>query len=289
MSIDEGWSGARRARAQDPSPKRTSRVVYVAVLLTACNSASGPVPHIAVNEDVACAECEITHRIVTTIGDDEGPGILQHSGVRVHIDDAGNVFVMVDGLPSVFRADGKFVRTIGTKGQGPGEIGRAATAIPIGRDSIMVIDPTAGRITILNELGEFGRQLKAGVFFSDAFIRNWPDSVVFVGGVRNRIRFPMHLASLRGDKIDLMASGGSMTDADIISTPERFVAHAQSGDHMWIVERPYRITEYDAALKPIRTFTRDESLLPYPNQASMGIPHIKPPIPVVQFDLAERQ
>lgn len=76
--------------------------------------------------------------------------------VSVVADEGGAVFV-ADGLTGdirVFAPDGTFVRRLGRKGAGPGEIGRLGAMAWLGDDTLLVMDPENARLTRLSTTGE---------------------------------------------------------------------------------------------------------------------------------------
>jgi hypothetical protein len=56
-----------------------------------------------------------------------------------------------------FGPEGAFLAAVGRRGDGPGEFGNIATALPYRGDSILVCDSRARRITVLDRTGRLGR------------------------------------------------------------------------------------------------------------------------------------
>ncbi len=71
------------------------------------------------------------------------------------MDGQGRVYVLdrMAGAVQVFDASGRFVRTIGRRGEGPGEL-QSPTAIGWGpRDNLWVVDPRNARYTVFDTMG----------------------------------------------------------------------------------------------------------------------------------------
>ena len=63
-----------------------------------------------------------------------------------------------DRRPKVFSPDGKFVRWLGGAGAGPGEFRMARVVLVGAKDSLFVLDPANGRVSIFNPLGKYVSQ-----------------------------------------------------------------------------------------------------------------------------------
>lgn len=90
--------------------------------------------------------------------DVEGPTLF--SNIRdIHVDGAGNLWI-ADGASAqirIFRPDGTHWKTIGTRGDGPGEFQRIRFLDGFHGDSIAVWDDDSFRLTVLDAEGEVGR------------------------------------------------------------------------------------------------------------------------------------
>jgi hypothetical protein len=82
---------------------------------------------------------------------------LQEAWQQLTVDGGGRIYV-VDGRNyriQVFDDEGRFVRTIGQRGQGPGEFGRPPWAIAVAGDRVAVSYPNADRIDEWSSSGDF--------------------------------------------------------------------------------------------------------------------------------------
>lgn len=97
-----------------------------------------------------CADCITVDRVVA-LGDTAGPGYINWS-IYAAMDDSGNYWVgqQQEGVIKVWDAEGRFLRQVGRRGDGPMEFQRPA---PVGTDSegrMHVVDLDTGRETIVS-------------------------------------------------------------------------------------------------------------------------------------------
>lgn len=86
-----------------------------------------------------------------------------HEPSDIEIDPGRSMIYVVDTGSSrvlVFDFDGRFVRAIGRKGQGPGEFSRPTGACPLAGGGIAVADFGNGRIQVFDTEGTFVRAIK---------------------------------------------------------------------------------------------------------------------------------
>ncbi len=100
-----------------------------------------------------CDDCiEFAH--VTSLGSDElGPGYLVDRGTMQNLvrDGRGNYWVGQNEEIKVFDPDGAFVRTVGRRGDGPMEFGRAAPMHADASGRVHVLDTDNLRISLIDE------------------------------------------------------------------------------------------------------------------------------------------
>ncbi len=82
----------------------------------------------------------------------------------VDSDEAGNIYILDRKAVhiKVFDRQGKFVRAIGKKGQGPGEFQRPSDFQVTPKEEILVCDSTSRRVLLFKLDGDFLRELSAG-------------------------------------------------------------------------------------------------------------------------------
>jgi hypothetical protein len=157
-----------RRRAIDLVPARGGLLLCIAVLAAlSCSKkergfATEIVNGVKVVRNLALKPEKATRSLgfveeISIGGDDAADDDLLFAPVDIDADPEGTIYVL-DGRDAVIRLfdkDGRFVRTIGRKGQGPGEFeGPACMDVaPDGR--IIVVDQSLMRLTVMAQNGDF--------------------------------------------------------------------------------------------------------------------------------------
>lgn len=106
-----------------------------------------------------CAPCRIEVTPLARLGDESGSGMIDHIESRAIRSNRGE-YVVKSNYPTslaLFDRSGKFIRTIGRKGSGPGEF-QGIGAIAFGEgDSLHVFDQVAHRYSVLDPAYRFVR------------------------------------------------------------------------------------------------------------------------------------
>ena len=104
-------------------------------------------------EEALCEDCiEFAH--VTRLGSDQlGPGFLFDTGTMENVvrDSLGNYWVGQGGEIKIFDEGGAFLRTVGRRGDGPMEFGRAAPMHTDASGRVHVFDTDNLRISVIDE------------------------------------------------------------------------------------------------------------------------------------------
>ena len=97
-----------------------------------------------------CADCITVDRVVA-LGDTAGPGYITWSRYAA-VDDAGNYWVgqQQEGVIKVWDAEGRFLRQVGRRGDGPMEFHRPAPVRTDSEGRVHIVDLDIGRETIVN-------------------------------------------------------------------------------------------------------------------------------------------
>ncbi len=136
---------------------------------------------------MTCAECVITLDTLVTIGGLDGPGLdIISMFSKCAVDRRGRILVSGDAEISVFDSTGRYLRTVGRQGEGPGEYGSIAH-IAVGPRYIHVFDSQQERRTMLDHDFEVvrtdrfpGRARSVGVLNDDV--------AVFAGDLLHMLR-----------------------------------------------------------------------------------------------------
>ncbi len=91
------------------------------------------------------------------IGDEENDELKVFKMGWCDIDDSGTLFIVDDSEQDikVYDRDGKYIKTIGRKGQGPGEFGRIACIKILNNGNIIVSESRLRRLNVFSSEGEF--------------------------------------------------------------------------------------------------------------------------------------
>lgn len=152
-----------------PEPARAARRLLLgAALLTACGGAAGDAP--TPDALPVFALSEPTLEIGVIEGDPNYTFASIASAVRL---DDGSIVVSDPGNTriSVFAADGSFLRSWGSRGEGPGEFRSLSRLYPLGADSIMAADGATDRLSVFDHDGELARQVDALTISRDSTFR----------------------------------------------------------------------------------------------------------------------
>ena len=90
-------------------------------------------------------------------GEDENGEIVLYQPIRLAVDDDGNIYVadMSDSKIKVFDAQGNFIRSIGEKGQGPGEFSSIGEIKILPNGNLIALDYRNRRTSIFDKNGKF--------------------------------------------------------------------------------------------------------------------------------------
>ena len=134
--------------------------------LVGLSFAAAPVDHadaqvVAIPGTPICEACELRATRRLTLGTDEHDAVLMDAPASVARDSRGIYYVAQRTTPPlVFDSSGRFVRHLGRKGKGPGEV-EDALAVLIGPgDSLHVIEFFSGRRSVFSPSGTFVRLIQ---------------------------------------------------------------------------------------------------------------------------------
>ena len=254
-------------------------VVAVAVMLA---TTAGAQPSAMIPDAVSCAQCTISTRSVVRLGSSDGPGAL--SGMSAVMPDArGRFWVFgTESLPMVFGPDGRFLQTVGTRGEGPGEFMGAGWPLRVPGDSVVLLDQQLQRATVIGPDLRIGRMIRLpGSVYTSVVVR-WPDTVISNGRVmtRNAMHVPLHAVSFAGSVAEFVKSFGHEGPPPS-GYPNPFaglrrIAASRSGG-VWVspVGR-YELTLWTATGTRVRTIERTPSWFVPSDEQFLGNPTTPP-------------
>lgn len=119
---------------------------------------------ITLSADVPDTFAVVDSEPVLSLGGPNATGPTQFANIQgVRVDRHGNVWV-ADGQSDeirIFHADGSFSKTVGGRGQGPGEFMSVRLLGTFRGDSVAVWDDAQGRLTVLDSVGNVARVVTA--------------------------------------------------------------------------------------------------------------------------------
>jgi len=208
-----------------------------------------------------CGTCTLEWHRVAVLGD-ERQALLGAPGALTR-DSHGRYFAVSEALLQqvlVFDSTGRFLRTIGRKGRGPGEYGKAAYVVVGPGDTLLVVDNFLQRITRLTpDLDVAGIVPLPGSFNWDIIpLQDGAGIMNLYVGTPERVGLPLHVVDPSGAiRLSFGAEAPEPVRRDLISTTWRKLALSPDGN-IWSARiNQYRLTLWDLYGHRLRALTRD--------------------------------
>ena len=101
---------------------------------------------------------DVAIKLIRTIGDvdTEDENLAFNSPSDIAMDSSGNIYILDSGNQRIqkFSPEGKYLATIGRKGQGPGEFNYPGSLDIDGQGNLYVLDPFVKKIEVLSPQGK---------------------------------------------------------------------------------------------------------------------------------------
>jgi hypothetical protein len=212
-----------------------------------------------------CESCRITAQQTHSIG--LPPDGLPGWPTAITHDSRGRYYLTipeVEAAPMVYDDGGRFLTRLGREGRGPGEYRYANYIVTAEADTLLVLDPSNSRLSVIGPDHTFVRsvaipvsaqrlvRLPGGDFVLNASIRD-----------RERVGLPLHRFSAQGE---LLASFGAVNPTvlpgDAFADLRR-IALSQTGD-LWVAVQigRYAFELWRPDGRRLREFTRSVSWFP---------------------------
>lgn len=211
-----------------------------------------------VSGDVTCPECVITLDTVVTIGGLDGPGLDVISMFSdVAVDRRGRVLVWSEAEISVFDSTGTYLRTVGRRGEGPGEY-QSISHIDVGPRYIHVFDRHEGRTMLDHDFEVVRTDRFPGQVLSAAVLGD--DVVVFIADVPTpaSVGHVFHMLPPSGEMTSY-GYDGAVYPSELMTLATTRTAVTGRNDTVWAVPRESnRLVRWDLAPEPkmARVFER---------------------------------
>ena len=205
-----------------------------------------------VSGEVSCAECVITFDTVVTIGGLDGPGLDVVSFFsRVAVDRKGRILVFQAPYPdiSVFDSTGRYLRTIGGRGEGPGEYG-VISRTGVGHRYIHVFESRVGRTMLDHDFQVVRTERFPGQILSVAVASD--DVAVFTANVPTpaSVGHKLHILRPSGELASYGYDGG-VYSSELTPWTTTEPAVAGKDDTVWAVQRDAsRLVRWDLVPEP---------------------------------------
>ncbi len=167
------------------------------------------------------------------IGAEEGEGPEVFGRIGLLAEDAGGriwAFETTEQQFKVFDASGRFIRTVGRRGGGPGEMQQANGVVVRPDGHLLVVDMQGGRISLFDTAGTYlnGYSISGG--FSTT---PWPGRVDRNGRLYN----PVPIPAADDFRFVLVRHDSAMTPLDTLTPPrggaDHFFEHRREGGSSW--------------------------------------------------------
>ena len=152
---------------------------------------------------------EVDPQPIVTLGGADIEGPTQFFNIRgIHVDSRGNLWVADGGSAEVriFRSDGSHWKTVGGRGEGPGEFQQIRLLGAFRGDSVALWDDANARLTILDADGEFARtiSLSPGAEAPIQAVGVYGDGSLLVRQVRILLAGSLEPGKILGDTAQLL-------------------------------------------------------------------------------------
>lgn len=224
-----------------------------------------------------CEACSIKARLLLTLPTDGPPRPVAQVPAAVRIDRRGRYWVLADGPPRVYSADGSPLPFVGPFDG----IQFLTDAISIPGDSVLLVDAIRQRATIVDPTLRTARSVSLPFMVANGVSVRWPDSVLMNGNIStpDAAGFPLHIVSFR-DTIAVLRSSFAPGDGSLLlgsaANMRGSIAPALGGGFWSADVSKYRLFRWSSTLKLVDSVVRNPSWLPPTDQPTLGGPNRAP-------------
>jgi hypothetical protein len=167
----------------------------------------------------------------------------------------------------VYDKNGKYLKQIGKKGQGPGEFDKPFRISITTEDKIVVFDMGNRRICVLNKQGDFEHSV-VRPFLATLLILNTRDEIILVRPVGD-IVFKMNQGKynpflhldLNGNEVRSYGKAHYIEKGGYSSPSFSYAKALPNGDLLTVFENIYRILEYDPLGNIVREIKKEDQFI----------------------------
>ena len=240
-----------------------------------------------VRDEVACGRCAVKAETRLAFSSAKLEGEINEVPFAVRRDPHGNFWVLSQSsLPRSYSPTGKFTRTFGRSGPGPGEFSWAVEDLFwLPADSIMMVDGLNHRATVFAPDGRYVREIQTPSQLVNGIVLNWPSRVLMSGHVASSSAagLPLHFVSFAGSSVRFNRSfgpdKGKLRPSDR-GTTYHFTGRAPNGTIVTARAERYRIYLWSDEGDLLSTITRAATWFPDSGAGRVGTPD-SPPTPAI--------
>jgi hypothetical protein len=216
----------------------------------------------------SCPACTIQLSRIVALGDSSGGGAVGTVGALAR-DRTGNFYAAsweIVGEIAVFDRTGRFLRTIGRPGGGPGEFG-GINQILTENGRLHVLDES--RWTVLDSAFRVSRVITLPAFPRQVLLM--PDGLLLNAEFRtpDLFGFPLHYVKSDGTRTLSFGADSSTYRSDILYAGHRVLARCPGSGDIWTSQRTrYELVRWDDDGERTQTLTR---------QVQWFTPHLRAP------------
>lgn len=218
------------------------------LLLMLPNPRLGAQEEVRVPSEPLCDECSIRLDLLVSMGELDGPGAIGRP-VTVARNRRFQYFVVSEEMRqeiSVFDRDGRFEKTMGRRGEGPGEYRDISALLVLPGDSLLVFDQGNARIGVLSPEGEWVRGFRyPGTANSVSGTREGLLGIAGLVADPDRAGYPVHFLGMEGAFGSSFGMDPPAYRPDMVYFLMRFLSQAREGG-VWVAHHIEYVIEHRA-------------------------------------------
>ena len=239
---------------------------------------------VEIPRQLGCRGCAIEVERIAVLGEEDGPGIIESDATEAAVDSRGRYFLFHAYAPyvKVFDARGRYVKTLGAEGQGPGEFRGVGIVRVSAGDTIHVFDSDNSTHSIFSPSLSFLRSHRLDFLPQLEAVALDANRAVVAVPIRTpaRVGFPLHLVD-RGRIVRSFGSERGAFRPDIPYFDDRTIAPAGPG-RIWSAHRNrYHIELWSTDGRKLRELRRSVDWF-RPHASSGFASPSTPPAPLLQ-------
>lgn len=260
-----------------------SLLFFLVTLFSEYGSAQRTTKPVRIADELACSRCELSFQAKATLVVPRDTGDVFPSAIRVDAQRRYWVF-RDEAVPVLFDAEGKFLRTLGRLGRGPGEFQMAYDLLLVGNDSLVVMDAVTRRATVLTKSLVPVRYVSLPLYMMTPIVISWPKAIVSGGTLPtpDGIGRELHRTSLAGTEGAVLKSfgpgDGEVTGSDASYLLYQNLAQPRNGMFWTSAQRTYDLFQWRADGSLVRAMQRRPTWFAKPSPMNYNW-KVEPPPP----------